>query len=65
MYKDERLVNLDCTMLVRNQFFIRRMEENDLSHVAEEIGIVIATWINLKTFGYTLGLHAFIRSSIK
>jgi hypothetical protein len=35
-----------------SQFFIRLIEENDLSQVAELIGIDKATCNNLKRFGY-------------
>jgi len=40
---EARLVNRFCPMVVRSQFFTLCMAEKDLSHVADDTGIVIAT----------------------
>lgn len=39
----DKSVNLSWSIEVRNQIFIRRMVENDRSHVAELMGIVGAS----------------------
>jgi len=40
---EARFVNRFCPMLFRSQFFTLRIAEKDLSQVADDTGIMIAT----------------------